>query len=515
MHPRTHAATNPRKRALIMAGSGEALSYQELENRANQVAHLLRAHCIKQGDCIALLLENSPAFFELVWGAQRAGVYYVCLSTKLTTSEVSYILQDSGAKFFAVSAAFASTALELVHDAATPEARFVAYGALPGFQSYEAARDGFSVIPIADEAAGREMLYSSGTTGRPKGVRVPLPEGPIDGPDPMSDRTGALFGLSGDSIYLSPAPLYHAAPLRWTMAMHRMGATTVIMERFEAQAYLEAVQSHGVTATQVVPTMFVRMLKLPPEVRAQYDVSSLKVVVHAAAPCPVPVKLEMMDWWGPIIHEYYAGTEGNGFCYCSPTDWLARPGSVGRALVGSLRICDEDGALVANGVSGIVYFAGGPAFAYHNDAKRTSEAQHPTEPGWTTLGDIGYVDDDGFLFLTDRKSFTIISGGVNVYPQEVENLLITHPKVADAAVFGVPNDDFGEEVKAVVQALRVEDAGPALAAELMAFCRAHLSSVKCPRSVDFIEELPRHPTGKLYKRLLRDQYWTGRDNKLV
>jgi long-chain acyl-CoA synthetase len=322
-----------------------------------------------------------------------------------------------------------------------------------------------------------------------------------------------LFGIQPDAKYLSPAPLYHAAPLRWCMSVHKIGGTVVVLEKFEPEAYLAAVERFRITDSQLVPTMFVRMLKLPDETRARYDLSSLKMAVHAAAPCPVPVKEQMIAWWGPIIFEYYAGTEGNGFCMLNSAEWLAHKGSVGKALLGELKIVGEDGAEVPQGESGTVFFANGPQFEYHNDPDKTAASRNAQ--GWSTLGDVGYVDADGYLYLTDRKAFMIISGGVNIYPQEAENILVTHPKVADVAVFGVPNEEMGEEVKAVVQPVSMADATPELAAELMGWCRERLSHIKCPRSVDFLEELPRHPTGKLYKRLLRDQYWTGRASTIV
>ncbi len=514
MHPRTHTASNPHKSVIVMAATGETLTYAGLEVRANQVAHLLRALGLSRGDCVALFMENSIAFFELVWGAQRAGLYYVCVSAKLTAGEVDYILKDSAAKALFVSPGLASAALELRPLAAAIPCLCTGAG-LPGFASYEPARDAQPQTPIADESAGLDMLYSSGTTGRPKGVRAPLSDAPIDAPSPMSSMTSAVFGIGQESVYLSPAPLYHAAPLRWCMGVHRQGGTTVIMEKFDPEAYLAAVSRYKITTSQLVPTMFVRMLKLPEAVRTAYDVSTLRSVIHAAAPCPIPVKEQMIAWWGPIIHEYYAGTEGNGFCTITASEWLTKKGSVGRSILGVVRICDEEGTVVPTGQSGTIFFEGGPAFAYHNDPKRTAESRHPHHADWSTLGDVGYLDEDGYLFLTDRKAFMIISGGVNIYPQEVENLLVTHPRVADAAVFGVPNDEFGEEVKAVIQPLDWAEAGEDLAADLIAFCKAHLSHIKCPRSVDFMEELPRHPTGKLFKRLLRDKYWTGRESKIV
>jgi acyl-CoA synthetase (AMP-forming)/AMP-acid ligase II len=319
-------------------------------------------------------------------------------------------------------------------------------------------------------------------------------------------------------VYLSPAPLYHAAPLRFCMAFHRAGATVVVMEHFDAEQALELIERHRVTHSQWVPTMFIRMLKLPEDVRARYDMSSLEVAIHAAAPCPAAVKEQMIEWWGPILHEYYAGTEGNGFVYTNSQDWLAHRGTVGKALVGEVHILDEEGNELPAGEPGTIYFgatAGTPTFEYHNDPEKTAASRDARGRGWTTLGDVGYLDGDGFLYLTDRKAYMIITGGVNVYPQEAENVLAMHPKVADVAVLGVPNEDFGEEVKAVVEPLSMDDAGAELERELIAYCREHLADVKCPRSVDFRAELPRHPTGKLYKRLLKDEYWAGHESRII
>jgi long-chain acyl-CoA synthetase len=514
MHPSVHAAAQPNKVAYVMAATGEEVTYAQLEARSNQVAHMLRQAGLNTGDCIAIFMENVREYFELAWGAQRAGLYFACISSKLTAEEVAYILGDSGAKILFASAGLGHAAAGAL--ALRPEVRgFAVGGAIPGCTDFAAAVAPMPTDPIADQSSGADMLYSSGTTGRPKGVKIPLTGAPIDAPNPLVMIVSGLYGIGPETTYLSPAPLYHAAPLRWCMSVHKLGATTVIMDKFEPETYLGLVERYKITASQVVPTMFVRLLKLPEAARASYDVSSLKSVIHAAAPCPIPIKEQMIAWWGPKIFEYYAGTEGNGFCTITSQEWLAHKGSVGKAILGTLKICGEDGAEAPVGESGTIFFADGPAFEYHNDPSRTADSRHPSQAGWSTLGDVGYVDADGYLYLTDRKAFMIISGGVNIYPQEVENLLVTHPKVADAAVFGVPNEDFGEEVKAVIQPLDWANAGPELEAELLGFCRTHLSHIKCPRSIDFMAELPRHPTGKLYKRLLRDKYWTGRDSKIV
>jgi long-chain acyl-CoA synthetase len=386
-------------------------------------------------------------------------------------------------------------------------------GAAEGYEPYEDRIAEQPPTPIEDESEGLDMLYSSGTTGRPKGIRLPLPEVPVGSPTPVLALSQALYGFGEDSVYLSPAPLYHSAPLRFTMAVHRLGATVVVMEHFDPLEFLRLIERHRVTHTQVVPTMFVRLLKLDPAERERYDLSSLKACVHAAAPCPVPIKEQMIEWWGPIIHEYYAGTEGNGFTAINSEDWLDHKGSVGRALVGEIHIVGEDGSERGPGEPGTIYFGGGAEFEYHNDPEKTASSRD--DRGWSTLGDVGYLDDDGYLYLTDRKAYMIISGGVNIYPQEAENVLTMHPKVADVAVIGVPNEEFGEEVKAIVQPMDMADAGPTLERELIDFCRQHLAGLKCPRSVDFEEELPRAPTGKLYKRLLRDRYWEGHATRIL
>lgn len=510
MHPYVHAQNNPDKPAVIMAGSGQTVSYSELDKRSNKCAHLFRSLGLQHGDTVAICMDNRAEFFDIVWGAQRSGLIFVAISSRLTASEIDYILEDSGSR-----ALFASAYLGDVLDAIkSPVAKYLAGGERAGWQSFGDAIADMPDTPIADERAGTDMLYSSGTTGKPKGIRFPLPEDPtLATSNALHSLTQMAFGFSGDSTYLSPAPLYHAAPLRWSMTVHRLGATVVVMEKFDPEAALAAIEKYQVKASQWVPTHFVRMLKLPEEVRAKYDVSTLQSAVHAAAPCPVPIKEAMIDWWGPVLKEYYAGTEGNGFTFISSEDWLTHKGSVGRALLGIIRICDENGEEVAPRTEGTVYFEGGSAFSYHNDPEKTADAAN--RHGWTTLGDVGWADEEGFLYLTDRKSFMIISGGVNIYPQEIENLLVSHPRVADAAVIGAPDEEMGERVVAVVQPLDMADAGPALAEDLTSYLRQSLSGVKMPRQIDFREELPRHPTGKLYKRLLRDEYWGKADSKIV
>jgi acyl-CoA synthetase (AMP-forming)/AMP-acid ligase II len=514
MHPSLIAEKAPDKPAIIMASTGETVSFGELEKRTNRGAQLFRSLGLKSGDGIAIFMENNARFLEICWAAQRSGLYFTAISSRLTTSEVEYIVKDSNAKALIVGHTLEKVASEVAP--LLPDVKLLMVGGtVQGYASYEDEAAKMPAGRIADETSGAAMLYSSGTTGRPKGVRQPLSGLPIDAPAPLLGLVTMLYGINEESIYLSPAPLYHAAPLHYSMTVQRLGVPVVVLEHFEAEGALAAIEKYKASASQWVPTMFVRMLKLPDAVRLKYDVSSMKSAIHAAAPCPIDVKRRMIEWWGPVLHEYYAGTEGNGMCYVNSTDWLEHPGTVGKSLLSPVHICDDEGNELPTGEAGTIYFASAAQFTYHNDPKKTAESRHPLHPEWSTLGDVGKLDEDGYLYLTDRKAFMIISGGVNIYPQEAENLLITHPRVADVAVIGVPNEDFGEEVKAVVQPLDWKDATPEFAAELIAYCREHLSPIKCPRTVDFDRELPRHPTGKLYKRLVRDRYWGKRESRIV
>jgi long-chain acyl-CoA synthetase len=508
--PGTHASATPDKPAVVMGRTGQVITYAELDAEANRLARVLRAAGLEPGDHVAFCLENHPRFLSVLWGCHYAGLYYTAMSSRLTTEEMAYIIGDCGARAFITSTYKAEQAVELLDATPGVVLRLALDGAIEGHEPFDKALAAQPDTPLEGRVEGQDMLYSSGTTGQPKGVKVPAPEAPLgEGQDGVTTLATLLFGAGPETVYLSPAPLYHAAPLRFCRAVHRVGGTVVVMEHFDPEEYLELVERHRCTFSQVVPTMFIKMLKLPDEVRARYDTSSLQAVVHAAAPCPVEVKARMIEWWGPIIHEYYAGTEGNGFVYCNSEDWVAHRGSVGKPIIGTLHILDEEGAEVPVGESGTVYFEGGTDFSYHNDEEKTRSSRDPLGRGWSTLGDVGYVDEDGFLYLTDRKAYMIITGGVNVYPQEAENVLSMHPAVADVAVFGVPNEDFGEEVKAVVQPADPVAAGPGLERQLIAYCKEHLADVKCPRSVDFRPELPRHPTGKLYKRILKDEYWAA------
>ena len=511
MYPGAYVAAQPDKPAAIMAATGAAQTFAELDAAANRLARLLRAAGVEPGDHVAFCMENHPRYLEVAWGCHYAGAIYTAASSRLTSGELGYVLRDCEAKVFITSMHQADEAVQVLGHVPGVTTWLMLDGVIDGYSSYEEAVASQTADPLSDRVAGQDMLYSSGTTGLPKGVaRTFVPEPLETTGGPVLGLLRLLFATDDQSVYLSPAPLYHAAPLRFCMAANGLGASVIVMEHFDAEEFLRLIETHRVTHTQVVPTMFVRLLKLPPEVRSRYDVSSLQYVIHAAAPCPVPVKQQMIEWFGPVIHEYYAGTEGNGFVYCSSEQWLAHPGTVGFPLNCTIHICDDVGEEVPQGERGIIYFEGGQEFEYHNDPDKTRSSRHPK--GWSTLGDVGYVDADGFLFLTDRKAYMIISGGVNIYPQEAENVLITHPKVLDVAVFGVPNDEFGEEVKAVVQPVELpvdDEEADALAAELVRYCRSQLADVKCPRSIDFRSELPRHPTGKLYKRLLRDEYWSA------
>jgi fatty-acyl-CoA synthase len=503
--PRTYARQDPDAIAYVMCATGEAVTFAQLERRANQGAHLLRGAGLLRGDHIAILMENRREFLEVCFAADRSGVYYTTISTHLTPEEIAYILQDCGARILITSDRILHS---LGHSLLRMNRSVQVYvvGDTPeGLKDWIAATAAQPETPVPEEAQGLDMLYSSGTTGRPKGIKWPLPQDRPGGRTMLVDLLSSLFGYDAQTRYLSPAPLYHAAPLRHSMVTIRMGGTAFIMDRFDPLQALELIQRHRITHSQWVPTMFVRLLKLPPEERARFDLSSMKMAVHAAAPCPVDIKRQMIDWWGEIIHEYYAGTENNGFTAITTPEWREHPGSVGRAKLGVIHICDEAGRELPVGHEGEVYFENGHQFLYHNDPDKTAAATNAL--GWTTLGDIGRLDEEGYLYLTDRKSFVIISGGVNIYPQEAEDILLGHPAVLDAAVFGVPNEDFGEEVKAVVQLLPGQAASPALAEELIACCRMRLSSIKCPRSVDFRATLPRSATGKLYKRRLKAEYW--------
>jgi fatty-acyl-CoA synthase len=504
MQIREHVASG--KPAVILATAGTTLSFAELEARANRLAHYWRAAGLREGDTIAAILENNEHVHAVTWAARRSGLYYALINTHLTAAEAAYIVDNSGAK-----AVIGSRAMRAVCEGLTehlpdglPRHRLIADDELEGWQRYPECVADQPATPIADEIEGDLLQYSSGTTGRPKGIRRELPHlSPAEAPNMLVPLMNAV-GITGDSVYLSPAPLYHTAPSFWSMVVQSFGGTTVVMEKFDPEGALEAIQRYGITHGQFVPAMFVRMLKLPESVRNSYDVSSLQRVVHAAAPCPVDIKKQMISWWGPIIDEYYAASEGIGASFIRAEDWLDHPGSVGRPLVGIPHILDDDGQELPPGRPGEIYYEGGHSFIYLKDDAKTAAARDAH--GWSTVGDIGYLDDDGYLYLTDRRHHMIISGGVNIYPQEAEDLLITHPKVLDAAVFGIPDDDMGQSVRGVVQTVDAADATDEFADELLGWLRNRLAHYKCPRSISFEDQLPRTDTGKLYKQTLVTKY---------
>ncbi len=511
MYPGIHAKSAPDRPAVIMAGSGETMTYGDLDERSSRLARVLHDAGLRRGDVLALLAENTIRYLEVYWAAMRSGLYLVAINRHLAPTEVAHIVSDSDARAMVASAGLRELAEATVPLTPKIAHRYAFGGAVAGHESYEAALAGAGE-PLAEQPRGSTMLYSSGTTGLPKGVKNPIPGVPVDHPaaDMIVPLVKGVFGIGPDDAYLSPGPLYHAAPLRWAGAVHAVGGTVVVMEKFDAEQALAAIERYRVTTAQFVPTMFVRMLKLPEQTRTRYDVSSLRMAVHAAAPCPVDVKQRMIDWWGPVIREYYSATEANGITIIDSSKWLAKPGSVGQAALGVIHICDDFGKELPTGEVGLVYFERDQvAFEYHNDPEKTRAAQHPEHRLWTTVGDVGYVDEEGYLFLTDRKAFMIISGGVNIYPQEVENVLTLHPKVYDVAVIGVPDDEMGEQVKAVVQPAEGVSGSPEFAAELIAYVRDRIAHFKAPRSVDFVAELPRTPTGKLLKNKVREPYLAG------
>ena len=470
---------------------------------SNKVAQLFRKCGLQPKDHVAIMMENHIRFFEIIFGALRSGLIITPISTALLADEVNYILHNCEAKIFITSPKYISTAKSAL-EVENINTFLMIDGVTNGYGSYEEAIADLPDTPIKDEISGATMLYSSGTTGLPKGTYTPPHSDDIMDVDPLLEAMGKNFHYGPHVKYLSPAPLYHAAPLVYNMLNFIFGGTSIIMSKFDAEKSLALIEKYQTNYSQWVPIMFVRMLKLPKEVREKYDVSSMMLALHAAAPCPIEIKEQMIEWWGPVIFEYYGASEGNGLTAITSQEWLTHKGSVGKAFVGKLWILDDDGEALPTGEIGNVYFEGGKQFKYYNEPEKTAKSY--ARPGVSTVGDVGYLDEEGYLYLTDRKNFTIITGGVNVYPQEIENHIINHPKVVDVAVFGIPNEEFGQEVKAVVQPKYWEDAGPELAEELTAYCRSKLSRIKIPRSIDFDKELPRKDNGKLYKRRLVERY---------
>ncbi len=506
MYPGTWAQSTPDKPALVMAESGERLSYRELDEQSLRLAHVLADAGLGHGDVVALISDNRPEALVAYWAALRSGLYITMVNHHLGAEEAAYIVRDCGAGVLLVSAGRADLAAAVAREVPVPT-RLAYGGEVEGFDSYEEAVAAAPTGPLADQPHGDDFLYSSGTTGRPKGIKIPLLDIQVDEPGyPYVAIFGGLFGYGPDTVYLSPAPVYHAAPLRFMGVVQALGGTVVMMERFDAEGWLEAVQRYRVTDSQLVPTMFVRMLKLPEERRLSYDVSSLEAVVHAAAPCPVEVKKQVIDWLGPIVHEYYASSEAIGGTYVGSEDWLAHPGTVGKPLIGIPHVCADDGTELAPGEVGTIYFERDELpFSYHGDPEKTRATLHPQHDTWSTVGDLGYLDEEGYLYLTDRKAFMIISGGVNIYPQEIEDALGMHPSVLDIAVIGVPDDEMGERVVAYVEPADGADRD-ALPAELAEYAAGRIGRFKVPREFVVTDDLPRTPTGKLVKGRLKERY---------
>ena len=517
MYPGVWAAQNPDHPAAIDVATDEVLTYKQLDDQSNQLAQLMYDRGLRKGDHVSIFMDNQLAYFVVVWAALRSGLYLTTVNRYLTAEEAAYIVDNSESKVLVAAHSLSDVAVDIPKQTPNCQSFLSVGGEIAGYEGFEDAIAKYPAERLSQQPSGTLMLYSSGTTGRPKGILRPLPEGDIDKAiNPMQGLLTLLWQVDQSTVYLSPAPLYHSAPIGFCTGIHSTGGTVVMMRRFDERLSLEAIEKYKITHSQWVPTMFTRMLKLPAEDREGYDLSSMKVAIHAAAPCPLEIKKQMMEWWGPIIYEYYGGTELNGFTHVSPQEWLDHPGTVGKSILGTIHICDEDGNELPNGTPGIVYFElPEMPFSYLKDETKTKEAQHKDHANWSALGDVGYIDDEGYLYLTDRATFMIISGGVNIYPQEIEDVMILHEDILDVAVIGVPNEEMGEEVKAIVQ-LKIDlEPSEERAADLLAWTRDHIAHYKAPRSIDFRAELPRLPTGKLYKRLLKDEYWGKSGSRIV
>ncbi|WP_280490120.1 acyl-CoA synthetase [Nocardia carnea] len=501
----THlAAAHENKPAIVMAGSDATLSYRELECASNRIAHLFRRRGLRAGDHIAILMENCLDFFPVVWAAQRAGLLYTPVNWHLAADEAAYVVGNCRARILIHSERLDDHASAIASGIPTLEARMTSgRKSAGGAELLTDAVADLSDTPIDDEVEGYYMFYTSGTTGRPKGVLPALPGATFGSGLSIDRRLAADFGFAADSVYLNTGPLYHAAPLGWTMGTVRNGGTAVVMEKFEAEDALIAIDGFRVTHAQFVPTMFVRMLKLPEETRTRYDMTSLRSVIHAAAPCPIEVKERLIEWLGPKITEFYSGSEGNGFFMITAPEWLEHRGSVGKPTFGQVHICDDSGNELGPGEVGTIWMSGTAEFEYYGDPEKTSGAYN--DRGWSTLGDLGHVDEDGYLYLSGRRTDLILSGGVNIYPQEIEDALTMHPAVLDVAVIGLPDDEMGQRVHAVVTPADGVVADEALAADLIAYTRATIAHFKAPRTVVF-GEVPRLPSGKILKRALLDRY---------
>jgi acyl-CoA synthetase (AMP-forming)/AMP-acid ligase II len=489
--------------ALTIAATGETRTYGELEAASNRIAQLLHARGLRRGDVVALLLPNCAEYYEIVWAAHANGMYVAPINWHLSAREAAYILTDCEAKALFADASLAETVAAISDAVDGVPLRFVTTGDLPGFEPLRAATAGQSTDPLPDSVEGSWMFYSSGTTGVPKGIKPKIPGVELGAPNAFVGLLTGLYGFDDEVVYLCPAPLYHAAPAGWSTGTQRLGGHVVVMERFDPLETLRLIEKHQITHIQVVPTHIIRMLKLSPEERSRFDLSSLKMMVHAAAPCPVDVKREALEWLGPKLYEYYSASEGSGFTAIGPEEWLAHPGSVGRSMLGPVHILDDDGNELPVGEEGEIWFENAQRFEYHGDKEKTANVFN--DRGWATIGDIGRLDDEGYLYLTDRASNMIISGGVNIYPREAEDILIGHESVEDVGVIGTPDEVMGEQVTAFVQLRPGFVASPELAGSLIDYTRERLSHFKCPREIRFVDSLPRLPTGKLLKRLLKEQ----------
>ena len=502
------AEKDPGRLALLLTSDGSRLTFAEFEQETNRVAQLLRREGLVEGDRIALVMMNNLEMLLVQAAAERTGLYHVPINWHLTPAEIAWIIADSGARFVFTQAARFDSMIEV--EPLCPDVEkwiMVDAPAEPGpFVDFATVLDGLPTAPIPDERTGRSLPYSSGTTGKPKGIVRTLPGTDPSEPVPIQAVASHVYRFRDEMVFLEPAPMYHAAVHSHISAALRMGGSSIIMDRFDGEMFLQLVEEHRVTHTAVVPTMFSRLLQLPDEVRLKYDVSSLEAVVHGAAPCPPHVKRQMIDWMGPILFENFGSSEGNGSTFVSSEEWLERPGTVGKPIFGEPVILDADGNPVPTGTPGQIWWRGPTDFEYLNDPGKTSETIVDRDGPMSTVGDVGYLDEDGYLYPTDRVSFTILRGGVNVYPQEIENALVEHPAIADLAVFGIPDEDLGEVVQAMVELRPGYEASPRLEAELIEFCRARIAPFKCPAAVDFVAELPRLETGKVQKKVLRERY---------
>ncbi len=503
-HHSVYAASKPDAPAIIMAGSGEIVTWKAYDRKVNQIGQYFKDIGLQEKDHIAILLENCETYMEIIDAAIDAGLLITNISTHLKLDEMVYVVDNSESKVLITSSGFADLAVRMSDSIPIVAHRLMLRTTIPGFDSFEETMARYDETPVEYGNAGTFMLYSSGTTGRPKGIVWELDDIPVGTMDPNLATGMALFQINHESIYLSTQPLYHSAPAAFALACLQVGATVVLMEKFDAEASLSLIEKYRATHSQWVPTMFVRIMKLPEADRLKYDLSSMKFVIHAAAPCPPDVKEQLIAWLGPVLYEFWGGTETAIVSFITSPEWLEHRGSVGRGVTAALHILDEAGNELPPREPGVIFLEGGRQYSYFKEPEKTASGRN--KDGWNNIGDIGYLDEDGYLYLTDRKSFMIISGGVNIYPQETEDAMVMHPKVMDVAVIGVPNEEFGEEVKAVVQPVDMAEAGPELERELIEFARGEVSHIKCPKTVDFMAELPRTPSGKLLKRLISEMY---------